>query len=77
MTRTGLRLTQIAQELDLRPFEARKALHKVRWVCPAFGSPPRWDPRVVDLIRAMRGLPHSPLEPVHNDWLTRYQEGTS
>ena len=68
-------LAQIARELDLTPDLARKELRRVRWVCPPHGRPPKWDPRVVDLIRAMQGKPHRQLESVHQDWLTRYQEG--
>lgn len=34
----------------------------------------RYDPRALDLLRAMRGLPHRALEPVHKDWLARYMK---
>lgn len=41
------------------------------------GHPPTYDARVIDVIRALRGLPHRPLEPVHEDWLTAYLSGGS
>lgn len=69
-------LTQVARELGLSPRLTSKALRKVRWACPPQGNPPKWDPRVVDLIHAMRGEPHRPLEPVQSDWLARFQKGT-
>lgn len=75
MSRGLIGLTQIARELDLTPDLARKELRRVRWICPSHGRPPRWDPRVVDLIHALRGEPHRQLEPPHRDWLARYQEG--
>lgn len=71
---TWLGLSQVAREMNLTRKQAYKHLHRVRWVFPPEGSPPKWDARVLDLIRAMRGLPHRQLEPVHEDWLTRYLE---
>lgn len=69
-------LTQVARELNLSPRLTSKALRRVRWVCPPQGHPPKWDPRVVDLINAMRGEAHRPLEPAETDWLARFQKGT-
>lgn len=70
-------LTQISRELGVTRKIAAKMLRKVRWVCPPLGKPPKWDPRTVDLIRAMQGKPHRQLEPAHNDWLSRYLKGTA
>lgn len=69
-----LGLKTIAREMGLTKWQARKALRKVAWAYPPEGDPPTYDPRAVDLLQALRGLPHRPLEPVHRDWLTRYQK---
>lgn len=70
-----LGLSQVARELGASRKIARKWLAKYRWAYPPRGIPPRWDARIVDFIHAVRGQPHRPLEPAHQDWLTRYQKG--
>lgn len=75
-------LAEIAREMDVTRTVANKDLHKVRWVYPPRWMPGHggrgryrlWDHRVIDLLRAMRGLPHRTLEPAHSDWLARYQK---
>lgn len=51
---------------------ARKLLLKLAWMADPQGTPATYDPRLVDIINAMRGLPHRDLEPAHKDWLARY-----
>lgn len=55
--------------------EAQRDLYRLRW---AFRPRPdgRYDPRVLDLLRALRAQPHRALEPVHQDWLARYLKET-
>lgn len=65
---------QVALELGLSPWQTRKLLTRYRWAARPAGNPPTYDARFIDFIRAVRGQPHRPLEPVHLDWLTRYQE---
>lgn len=71
--RLGLALLAREMGLGLKP--ARKQLRKVRHLYPPVGTPPTWDPRCLDLLRALRGQPHRTLEPVELDWLTAYVEG--
>lgn len=71
-----LTLAQVARELGLTPEQARKRLLKYRWAYPPSGTPPRWDPRVVDLLNAVQGKPHRQVEPAHKDWLSAYEKGT-
>lgn len=71
-----LSLAQIAKELGLTRTVAFKRLHKYRWAFPSQGCPPRWDPRVVDLLNAVQGKPHRQVELAHKDWLSEYEKGT-
>lgn len=71
--RDRVTLTYFATVLGVTRLKASKDLRRIRWAFP----PDRqglYDPRAVDLLRAMRGLPHRPIEPAHKDWLARYVE---
>lgn len=65
---------QIRRETGLTRHSATKLLTRFGWVADKKGTPPTYDARILDLINAMRGLPHRSLEPAHRDWLTRYQQ---
>lgn len=66
--------TQIRRETGLSRHRADKLLARFGWLADKKGTPPTYDARILDLINAMRGLPHRSLEPAHRDWLTRYQQ---
>lgn len=66
----GVTLNHCATVLGITWSQAERALHKVQWAYPPIKG--RYDPRVLDLLRALRGQPHRALEPVHQDWLARY-----
>lgn len=70
-----LTLAQVARELGMTRRYAQKALRKVEWAIAPQGDPPRYDARLLDLIRAMHDKPHRTLEEAHKDWLARYLEG--
>lgn len=67
-------LTEIATELAVSRWEAYKLVRRHRGAAQPHGHPPTYDARFIDYLRAIHGQPHRSLEPVHLDWLTRYQE---
>lgn len=74
---TWLGLSQVAAEMGVGRRTAHKQLRRWKWAFPPVGSPPKWDARVLDLMRAARDEPHRTLESVHSDWLARYQKGST
>lgn len=68
-----LGITQIATVLGTTEHQAYKAVR--RWEHVYAKAPDgTYDARILDLLRALRDLPHRALEPVHSDWLARFQK---
>lgn len=70
-TRVGV--TTVAAVLGCGEHAAYKTLRKWEHVYPR-AADGTYDARILDLIRALRDLPHRALEPVQQDWLARFQK---
>jgi hypothetical protein len=69
---TRVSLTQLAKLTGLSKARTRRYVVKFAWIADPVGDPPTFDARLVDVVQAMRGLPHRTLEPAHRDWLATY-----
>lgn len=72
---TRVSINYCATVLGLSHWEAARLLRKTAFAYPR-GADGLYDARALDLLRAMRGLPHRALKPVHKDWLAHYLKET-